>query len=103
MRRDLLRVELANAFWRHVQHGRIDRTLWDAARPKLERINGQWHENGPLLAEAFRLACEAAHPVYDFVYVALAQRLGVTLVTADRRLLSKAAGEKLVALEDWTP
>ncbi|CAN5396007.1 type II toxin-antitoxin system VapC family toxin [soil metagenome] len=100
---DLLRLEVANAFWKHVLQKTIDRTLWELARPKLERSIGQWHESGPLLTEAGRLACDAAHPIYDFVYLALAQRLGAPFVTADRRFLAKAPMSEVIALENWKP
>ncbi len=40
-------------------------------------------------------------PVYDMVYVALAERLGTHLITADRRLLSRVTNLPWVlALED---
>src|SRR4051812_46614273 len=80
---DLLRIELANIFWKHVLARAIAPTHWDLALPKLERSIGQWHESGPLLSLALQLACDRAHPIYDFVYLSLAQRLGAPLVTAD--------------------
>lgn len=41
---------------------------------------------------ALEIAMEIGHPVYDCVYLALAQRLKRTLVTADRRFLRGLAG-----------
>lgn len=46
-----------------------------------------------LLSDAFRIACEVGHPVYDAVFLALAERRQAHLVTADakfyRRVKSK--------------
>lgn len=41
---------------------------------------------------ALEIALDIGHPVYDCVYLALAERLGRTLVTADRRFLRGIAG-----------
>ena len=41
------------------------------------------------------------HPVYDCIYVALAQAEGATLITADQRLLARVArGRTRVAVVD---
>lgn len=100
---DLLRIEVANAFWKHILRGVVDQVDWEFALPKLERSIGQWHESSGLLTPALKLACEAAHPIYDFVYLALARRLGAPLVTADRRFLSKTPPGEVIALHDWNP
>src|SRR5262249_5788137 len=47
--------------------------------------------SGPLLPRALGLAVRLRHPVYDCVYLALAHGEGAALVTADRRLLARAA------------
>ncbi|UKJ74068.1 type II toxin-antitoxin system VapC family toxin [Azospirillum brasilense] len=36
------------------------------------------------------LALEFGHPVYDCLYLALARRLGIPVVTADRRFIQLA-------------
>jgi predicted nucleic acid-binding protein len=94
----LLQIELANAFWRHVQRGDIEAGLWALARPQLERSLHQWHDSGTYLEDAFTLACAMAHPVYDCIYLVLARRLGARLVTADRRLLVKVQATHEAAL-----
>jgi predicted nucleic acid-binding protein len=57
--------------------------------------------SGPLLSRALTLAQRLRHPVYDCIYVALAQAEGATLITADQRLLARVArGRTRVAVVD---
>lgn len=51
-----------------------------------------------LLPAAQRLSIQLDHPVYDCVYVALAVREGVALITADQRLAAKASGMTQIAV-----
>jgi predicted nucleic acid-binding protein len=44
---------------------------------------------------ALEIALEMGHPVYDCVYLALAERTGRELVTADQRFLRALAGTEL--------
>lgn len=100
---DLMRIEVANTFWKHILGKNVTLADWEFARPRLERCVSRWHASGPLIAEATRMACAAEHPIYDFVYLVLAQRLGAPFVTADRRFLSLAPGGPVVALQNWCP
>jgi len=43
------------------------------------------------------MAQQLAHPVYDCVYLALAERERATLITADERLLGRLEGRRLRA------
>jgi predicted nucleic acid-binding protein len=45
----------------------------------------------PLLPRAMGLARRLGHPVYDCVYLALAEREDARFVTADQRLLRRAS------------
>jgi predicted nucleic acid-binding protein len=51
-------------------------------------------------ADVLRLSGEADHPTYDCEYVALAQELGVTLVTGDRAV-ANLFSDTAVLLEDF--
>ena len=46
------------------------------------------HPSLPLLPRAFQISSQARHGLYDCLYVALAEREGCELVTADRKLIS---------------
>ena len=57
-----------------------------------------------LLADAYALACQHDHPLYDAVYVALSKQRNCRLVTADKALhriaLSSNVGCELLSV-DW--
>jgi predicted nucleic acid-binding protein len=59
-----------------------------------------------LEAEALALALDLRHPVYDCIYLALAERLDLTLVTADARFLRALEGgrfaSRAMALENFS-
>ncbi len=54
------------------------------------------------LDAAISLACELKHPVYDCLYLALADSLGIALVTADQKFANKVADPaRVVFLTDF--
>jgi predicted nucleic acid-binding protein len=87
---DLLLPEAANALWKKLIRREI--TAREAARAlDLLMASGlDLRPSAPLLGRALGLARRLRRPVNDCVYLALAQREGATLVTADRRLLTGA-------------
>ncbi len=92
---DLLRVELANVLWKAAGQGRLDP---EQAVRILDGMDDQpldVRAAGPLLPRALRLAIQLRHPVYDCVYIALAEREDCKVVTADRRLHDRVEGSAL--------
>ena len=89
----LVQTEVANALWKYV---RVDRLRIDdacesvAVLPDLLTLVDDRH----LISAAQQLSARHNHPVYDCLYVALAQREGVGLATADARMarIAVAAG-----------
>ncbi len=84
---DLLLVECANIIWKKVRLG--DLKPQDAAGrlDLLLRAPVVITSSRELLDSALHLSLSLKHPVYDCVYLALAQRRQIPLVTADRRLV----------------
>jgi len=98
---DLLLPEAANALWKKLIRREI--TTREAAQAiNLLLASGlDLRPSGPLLGRALALARRLRHPVYDCIYVALAQAEGATLITADQRLLARVArGRTRVAAVD---
>jgi predicted nucleic acid-binding protein len=88
----LLWLETANALLTGIRRGRWSGADADAAAARLERIPLRRADHAPDQARAFELARRYDNwPVYDMVYVALAERLGTELITADQRLRGRLA------------
>jgi predicted nucleic acid-binding protein len=90
----LIRVEVAAAVARKSRFGEIDaRDAATAAELWFQSIHDGLvtllpHEVD--LPRGFRLALELRHPVQDCLYLALAERLGAELFTADRKFVARA-------------
>jgi len=71
----------------------------------MELLPVHWKEEEAVSGEALRLALDFEHAVYDCVYLALAQRIGAVVVTADREFAAVAQrngyGEEVVVLSDY--
>ncbi len=98
----LMVSEVANALWRKVRLGQIERADAGAAMVLLVEMPMRWNSDESVSADAVRLALALDHPVYDCVYLALAHRIGGMVVTADRRFATAVAptehGEAVMTL-----
>ena len=101
----LMASEAANALWLKARRGQIERPDAGAALAWLSDMPLRWHDDETVSAGAVRLALDLDHPVYDCMYLALAHRIGATVVTADRRFVTAVAptghGETVVTLADY--
>lgn len=102
---DLLVAELCNAAWRmwRKQEMTLDQVKIIAGGASLA-----FAETAPseaLAAKAVDIAIRLDHPVYDCLYLALADLHDARLVTADRRLVSRVGGtpwgDHVVALDEF--
>ena len=83
---ELMLTELANTLWKLQRADRLNdldpQELLAEARELVDRLEPDRH----LQAEALALACHLNHPVYDCLYLALARREAVSLISSVRRL-----------------
>lgn len=88
----LLWLEASNVLLTGIRRGRWDGAAADAAFAMLGRLPVRSAGMPADLDRAFELARRYDNwPVYDMVYVALAERLGTDLYTADDRLRARLA------------
>ncbi len=102
----LLVCETANAIWRKTQLGQVRPSRAGSLISQVAEMPIRWHGDETVCADAVRLAVAYKRPVYDFVYLALAARLGVRMVTADMRFVNALADtvhdDLVVSLKDLT-
>jgi predicted nucleic acid-binding protein len=90
---DLLKAELANALWKKVRRGEIADIHAAAAFEEVLAIL-PFAPSADLARRALAIGLETGHPIYDCHFLALAEIIGATVVTADVRLLTKCAGTR---------
>lgn len=92
---DLLMAELANAFWKKAFRNELPvEQGMDALREAALAIELMPLE--PLAQRAFEISAELGHPAYDCFYLSLAERHGISLITADERFVRACAGSRYV-------
>lgn len=96
---DLMLIELASVAAKRLARGDIPRALAEAMVAAAPGLPHEIITAAGLTSRAFALAADHAVSAYDALYLALAERRGCDLVTADQRLIAKvaAAGLSIVA------
>ena len=83
--------------------GEIERSRAGALAAAISEMAVNWTEDEGICPDAVRLSLALDHPVYDCLYLALAHRIGATLVTADARFVNALAetehGQAVVRLD----
>jgi len=103
---DLVLIELLNAGWRSQRAGAITAEQLDGIAQLAPGLFTELLPAASLLAAAHRWCLRLDHPAYDCLYLALAERERVPLITQDQRLLQKLenipeARRLALALEAW--
>ena len=86
---DLFRAELSNVGWQWVTHQQLSLQQAIDAIEKAEALVTFVTSSEYLWHKALETAVYAKHPVYDALFVALAEKQGCPLVTWDKKLLLK--------------
>ena len=96
---DLLRAELTIAIWQWVRTRSVPLDVATEVLTHADRLVDRYASTDELWLRALGLACERNHPAHDTLFVALAEREGIPVVTYDRRLIA-AFGEVAVTPAD---
>ena len=88
---DLLYIECANILWKKVRRGEVDILTVEANLSVLLAMELSTTPLSELAVRAVCLACDHGISAYDASYLALSERLGVPLLTADNRLANALA------------
>ncbi|MEA3014046.1 MAG: hypothetical protein QOD42_2591 [Sphingomonadales bacterium] len=81
----LLFSEVTNALWKRISHGDISSDGGADRQLELLARVVQAVDEVPLMPRALQIAVQLGHPVYDCVYLAVAEAMDDDLLTADKR------------------
>lgn len=95
---ELVLVETTNAFWKYVRKGMASRNDCLTAVKNLSGF-AELKPDRTLYPDALELAAELDHPVYDCIYLALAGREKLPILSADKRMLDHARDLGLEAID----
>lgn len=88
---ELVVAEVANAAWKLSRAGEIDGRQARETAGAIASSFSALVPLAPLAPRAFEIATALDHPVYDCLYIALAEAEDAALVTADDRLARRLA------------
>jgi predicted nucleic acid-binding protein len=83
-------VETANALWKYVNAKRLSEESALRLHREATALVDKPIDDAELFPEAFLVAAQLRHPVYDALYLVTARRTGSTLMTADKALADLA-------------
>jgi predicted nucleic acid-binding protein len=95
---DFLVAEVCNAAWRSALLGRLTHSQLDEIATSVPRFFGALVSTTGLAPLAVAIARQLDHPVYDCLYLALAEAEQASFVTADLQLLGKV---RATPWEQW--
>ncbi|MBB6123182.1 type II toxin-antitoxin system VapC family toxin [Sphingobium subterraneum] len=94
---DLLLAEFGNVLWKKARKGEItDMQAREAMRTLPEVVTV--FPTRPYVVRALEISLTLDHPMYDCVFVALAESRDTKLVTADRRLITRCEKTEFASL-----
>lgn len=86
----LFHSEMGNTLWKSVRFGSLTQdaalTLYDDAVALVD----EFMSDQPLIIQSMAAAVRHQHPVYDMIFVSVAQRYGCRLLTTDQKLQALA-------------
>lgn len=82
-------IEAGNTLWKKVGRGELSALQARTGLEVVEDAVTQFVDNAALVPSALETAMELKHPIYDCLYLVLAERERASLVTGDMRLVRK--------------
>lgn len=91
-------IECCNILWKHTQRGRFTDAIALRRMDVLSSLTGTHVPTWPLARRALEILLKLRHPAYDALTIAVADVEAARVVTADIRLLNRAANTSLAPL-----
>lgn len=86
----LYQSEIANTLWKAVRFGGLAEELAQKYLEEALALVDEFIPDDQLMPQALHAAVRNEHPVYDMVFLVLAQRFACRLLSADKKLIALA-------------
>ncbi len=86
----LFMAEVTNVFWKYQKIADFPFLVCEKGIEQAIGLPDDFIEEKDLWREAFKLACNLNHSVYDMLYLVVARRNNGTLLTLDKKLIKAA-------------
>jgi predicted nucleic acid-binding protein len=83
-------AEVTNVFWKYQKYADVPFLACEQGIEQAMSLPDDFIDEKDLYREAFKLACNLDHSVYDMLYLVVARRNNATLLTLDKKLLKAA-------------
>jgi predicted nucleic acid-binding protein len=94
---DLIVAEICNAAWKSLRRAELSPAQFDAIVSDVAQPFSRLVPVERLIRPAAALTRRLDHPIYDCLYLALADTEGLRVVTADQRLVAVVSGTTLAS------
>lgn len=98
---DFLIAEVANIAWKKTIRQEITALQANVIPVETRDALSVCHPSLELIEDALSIAIQLRHPIYDCIYLAYAERIGGTLITADLRLCQAIAHTQMANAVRW--
>ncbi len=99
---DFLQIEFANILFKKEKHREIDATQAHTfLQHFLSKTTIEYYSTNELIIRAHHLAREIGHPVYDCLYLALAEQAVSIVVTADKKFHDRVKSSQYAGFITW--
>ncbi len=88
-------AEVNNVFWKYQKFSNLEFEICDRHIEQTIRLVDDFIHDKELYREAFALACQENHSVYDMLYLTLARRNNAVLLSLDKKLITLASYLKI--------
>ena len=96
---EFLLLEIGNALWSRVRTGKSRASDVPELLEDLDAFSFDIRPVRPLVRSALSFATRLDHPIYDCIYLALAEHQSVPLITADQRFLGAWSRSRLQTVD----
>jgi predicted nucleic acid-binding protein len=95
---ELVVSEVCNSAWKSFRRGELTVAQCDIVATNVAAAFARLASHVQLAKRAMAIATDLSHPVYDCLYLSLAERERAVVVTADKRLAGKVQGTPYATL-----